>query len=108
MNKVLIFKLRVEKVFWFVKFFGVKIEFVRFSDMVGKFYELGKGFNKFVYYEDMEEFDKDKIKFIFYILDFFGIFDDVYYELLVVNDFMVRLYLIKECRDSLNEMCIIF
>lgn len=107
MNKVSILKSRVEKALWFAKSFGVKIESVRFSDMAGKSYELGKGLNKPVHYEDMEESDKDKIKSILYILDSFGISDDAYHELSVANDSMVRSYLIKECRDSLNEMCTI-
>lgn len=107
MNKVSILKSRVEKALWFAKSFGVKIESVRFSDMAGKSYELAKGLNKPVHYEDMEESDKDKIKSILYILDSFGISDDAYHELSVANDSMVRSYLIKECRGSLNEMCTI-
>ena len=101
-KKLSILKDRVEKALWFAKSFGVTFEDITCTDNSGKKYDLlGNNKSRFGI---LPEFEKDKVKNILFILDQFCISDEAYHELTVQNNSMVKSYLIKQCRENLNNI----
>ncbi|CAC5407717.1 unnamed protein product [Mytilus coruscus] len=47
--------------------------------------------------------EKEKVKSILFLLDSFCISDEAYHELTVHNKDMVKSYLIKQCRENINN-----
>lgn len=101
-KKLSILKNRVEKALWFAKSFGVTFEDITCTDNSGKkYYLLDNNKSRF---DNLPEVEKDKVKNILFILDQFCISDEAYHELTVQNNTMVKSYLIKQCRENLNNI----
>lgn len=60
-----------------------------------------KGFN------DLSKEDQDKVKSVLFLLDKFCIGDAAYHELTMCSggEYLLRPYLIKKCKDDLNQLC---
>ena len=55
-------------------------------------------------YESLDNDDKTTVESILFLMDKFGVGDEFVHELsMVVNDFPVKSYLIKQCRSVLNK-----
>lgn len=101
-------KPNVKKALWFAETYGLKLEFVNFVDGNGEEHELefrdGKTKRG---YKDLPEDEQDKIKQILFIQDKFCIGEAAYHELTMTTagDGLPRSYLIKQCKDALNDLC---
>lgn len=58
-----------------------------------------------VNYSKLPETEREKVKNILFILDSFGVSDEAYYELFILNGNMTKAYIIKQCRSKLNKSC---
>lgn len=101
-------KTDVERTLWFAETYGLKLESANFSDNSGASY--GLTFNDCAQkkkYKDLPEAEKQKIKQILLIQDKFCIGEAAYHELTMIpaGESLPRSYLIKQCKDSLNELC---
>lgn len=56
-------------------------------------------------YECLSDDEKEKVKSLLYILDSFGISDETYHAIAIQNDGLIRSYLLKQCRQSINGTC---
>ncbi|CAC5380013.1 unnamed protein product [Mytilus coruscus] len=106
-NTEISIKQWVNKALWFAKSFGVDLQELKVVDSAGSTHDLLKNTKPVGRYEQVPETEQDKVKSLLYILDKFGVSDDAYHELAVYNDGLPRSYLIKQCRQDINDMCTI-
>ncbi|CAC5380027.1 unnamed protein product [Mytilus coruscus] len=106
-KKISILKERVNKALWFAKSFGVDLQELKVDDSAGSTHDLLKNTKPAGRYDQMPETEQDKVKSLLYVLDKFGVSDDAYHELAVYNNGLPRSYLIKQCRQDINDICTI-
>jgi hypothetical protein len=100
-------KTSAEKALWFIETCGLKLDSLSLLDAKGdkvklQFIESTKKSA----YNLLSEEEKDKIKAVVYIIDKFCVSDVAYHELSMSDpEGIPRSYLIKQCRNNLNEMC---
>lgn len=105
-KKFNIFKQRVNQALWFSKFFGLEFTEMKVVDKNGKMYNItDKPKSTSSSFECLSDDEKEKVKSLLYILDSFGISDEAYHEIAIQNDGLIRSYLVKQCRQSINGMC---
>lgn len=97
-----IFKQRVNQALWFSKSFGLEFTEMKVVDKNGKMYNIT---DKPKSTSSSFECLSDDVKTLLYILDSFGISDEAYHEIAIQNDGLIRSYLVKQCRRSINGMC---
>lgn len=56
-------------------------------------------------YECLSDDEKEKVKSLLYILDSFGISDETDHAIAIQNDGLIRSYIVKQCRQSINGTC---
>ena len=101
-------KTSVERTLWFAETYGLSLNSASFSDQKGSNYTLcyctGQEKKSF---KDLPDEDQDKIKEVLFIQDRFSIGEAVYHELKMTQsgEGLPRTYLIKQCKESLNELC---
>ncbi len=93
----------VEKGLWFAKTFGLDIQSATFKDDLGGNHTLSYTENVRKSYKDLPEAEKPKVKNVLFNLDKF------YHELSMVhgNEYLPRLYIIRQCKDELNKQCVV-
>jgi len=98
----------------FVKIFGLDLHFLKlndpgssqtftvdFKDTTQSEIEHDPQKSK---YESLSEEYKTTVESILFLMDKFGVSDEFVYELsMVIEDFPVKSYLIKQCRSNLNK-----
>lgn len=118
---------RAKKALWFSKCFGLELDSITFSDENGHKYswtesnqastqsppltevDIDKATpTAFKQYDKLSQDDKIKIESILFLMDKFAVGDAFVHELcMILDDSMPKSYLIKQCRDKLNQQCII-
>ena len=100
-------KTRAEKALWFLESFGLSLDTIKVKDKDGKLTELGYESNDSgskASFHNLLEKDKDTVRALLYIMDKCCVGDAAYHEVsMVVND-IPRSYLIKQCRNDLNNI----
>lgn len=86
--------------------FGLTLDEVNLVDDSGKSHKIAFGDKKNKSYENLTEEEQDKVKQILFILDKFCVGDAAYHELTLSSDGdeLPRSYLIKQCRESVNNL----
>ncbi|XP_070549167.1 uncharacterized protein [Ptychodera flava] len=98
-------KSNVDKALWFAKSFGLQLDSVKLHEQYGQTVKLdytetnGNGGT----YDKLSEQEKEKIRSILYIMDRFCIGDASYHEFTYISDDLPKSYLIKQCRQKMNE-----
>lgn len=88
--------------------YGLTLDRATFSEESGNTYELSFSNNKQKKsFNELPEDEKEKIKQILFIQDKFCIGDAAYHEVTMAagGEEMPRSYLIKQCKESLNDLC---
>jgi len=101
-------KTSVEKALWFAKTLGLNLDSACFKDDKGEKYKLdysSEGNPKS--FKDLSDKEQEKVKCVLFLTDKFCISDSAYHELTMTTggDNLPRSYLIKQCRENLNELC---
>lgn len=118
------FLTRAQRALWFSKWFGIEVESVVINDGSGDVRRLnlktadgdgnavdnagdvgsdGEGGEKG--YERLSKEEKEKVEKVLFLLDKFCVGDMFYHEFSFVCDGLPKSYLIKQCRDTFNNMC---
>ena len=100
-------KTHVERSLWFAETFSLKLESVNFTD--NSCTSFGLTFNDGMQkkkYQDLPDAEKQKIKEVLLVRDMFCIAEAAYHELTMIpaGESLPRSYLIKQCKESLNEL----
>ena len=107
-RKIKELKTQVERTLWFANTYGLHLESLKLSDNSGAEYELEftDGGTKNCY-KDLPEAEKQKIKEVVLIQDKFCVGEAAYHELSMIpaGQTLPRSYLVKQCKDSLNQLC---
>ena len=103
-------KTSVEKALWFAKTLGLNLDSACFKDDKGENYKLdysSEGNPKS--FKDLSDKEQEKVKCVLFLTDKFCISDSAYHELTMTTggENLPRSYLIKQCRENLNELCLI-
>jgi len=96
----------VEKALWFVESFGLKLDVLLLLDREGTVQiQLDKNQQgqKSVFNSLCED-DKDKIRAVLFIMDRFCISDAAYHELTMRVAGLERSYLVRQCRNNINNL----
>ena len=101
-------KTHVERSLWFARTYGLNLESLKLFDNTGNDYVLefnDKAPKKC--YKELPETEQQKIKEVLFIQDKFCIGEAAYHELTMTSsgETLPRSYLVKQCKDSLNELC---
>lgn len=107
-RKIKELKTQVERSLWFAETYGLHLESLKLSDNSGTGYELEfKDRVAKKCYKDLPEAEKQKIKEVLLIQDKFCVGEATYHELSMIpaGQALPRSYLVKQCKDSLNQLC---
>ena len=107
-RKIKELKTQVERCLRFAETYGLHVESLKFSDNSGTDYELDfkeRPIKKS--YKDLPEPEQQKIKEVLLIRDMFCVGEAAYHELTMIpaGENLPRSYLVKQCKDSLNQLC---
>ena len=98
-------KSRAKVKLWFVKSYGFELNCLKGVDTnQGNQYtiELDKEYSSIANTEKEED---DKLEQVLYLLDKFCASDELYHELTMICDDLLKSYLIEEKRNQLNNIC---
>ena len=101
-------KTQVERSLWFAKTYGLNLESLKLLDNDGADYVLEfKDKPPKKNFKDLPEAEQNKIKEVLLIQDKFCIGEASYHELTMIpaGETLPRSYLVKQCKDSLNQLC---
>jgi hypothetical protein len=101
-------KTQVERSLWFAETYGLNLESLKLLDNDGAGYVLEfKDKPPKKNFKDLPEAEQNKIKEVLLIQDKFCIGEASYHELTMIpaGETLPRSYLVKQCKDSLNQLC---
>lgn len=107
-RKIKELKTQVERSLWFAETYGLHLESLKLCDNSGTDYELDfKERPVKKSYKDLPEAEQQKIREVLLIQDMFCVGEAAYHELTMVpvGEKLPRSYLVKQCKDSLNQLC---
>ncbi|XP_020911538.2 uncharacterized protein LOC110249299 [Exaiptasia diaphana] len=107
-RKIKELKSGVEKALWFAGTYGLNLTSATFSDVNGNDFPLSFTDNtKAKSYKNLSEEEKNRIKEVLFIQDKFCVGEAAYHELTMSEggESLPRSYLIRQCKDSMNELC---
>lgn len=102
-------KTNIEKSLWFARTLGLNLDSAWFRDENGENYKIDYNVSEDQpkSYKDLSEEEQEKIKSVLFLTDKFCVSDAAYHELTMVTggEKLPRSYLIKQCKDNLNQLC---
>lgn len=107
-RKIKELKTAVERALWFAETFGLKLTSASFCDENGKDYDMNfSDTPRTKAFKDLPEDEQAKLKQILFIQDKFCVGEAAYHELTMTEagEGLPRSYLIRQCKESLNDMC---
>ena len=102
-QKVFILREHVQKAQWFANSFGIQFTEIKGADKNGKIYDLLNE-KQSTNYTSLVDMEKEKVKYILFMLDSFCISDEACHELTLQNKDMVKSCLIKQCREEVHNL----
>jgi len=101
-------KTAVEKSLWFAKTLGLRLNQVWFTDERGENHKVDfSSEDTPKSFKDLPEEEQEKLKGVLFLTDKFCISDTAYHELTLTSggENLPRSYLIRQCKENLNQLC---
>ena len=93
----------IKDALWFCNSFGLNLLSVIFKSKAEKLVEIHYDKASDSNFDEADKTD-DQVLAILYLLDRFGVSDQFYHEVSMVNPFIPRSYVIKRARERINSM----